>query len=115
MQFRNYIAAFLVMVFLGKMISMDAKFLGMVFDTSEVMLVNKLCPKKQLQTKSPQEYATNDFAPSFEIDYLCHSAFDIQIDYSLEALSENNFKKYSYRAPGIFSIPGDKFYPPPKA
>lgn len=94
---------------------MDAKFLGMVFDTSEVTLVNKLCPKKQLQTDSTGEYNTDSISPSFEIDYLCHTAFNIQLDEFSQALTEDNFKKYSYRAPGNFSIPGEKFYPPPKA
>lgn len=115
MNFKNYLAAFFIMVFLGKMVTIDARFLGIIFDTSEVMLVNKLCPKKQLHQDTSQKFATDNVTPSFEIDYLCNVVFDIQVDDSSEALPENNFKKYSYRAPGNFSIPGDKFYPPPKA
>ncbi len=94
---------------------MDAKFLGMILNSSEVTLVNKLCPKKQLQTNSVEEYSTDSFTPSFEIDYLCHGVFDIQLQNSSEVIAENNFRQYTYRDPGNFSVPGDKFYPPPKA
>lgn len=115
MQFKNYIAAFLVIVFLGKMVSVDAKLLGMILDSSQVTLVSKLCPKKQLQANSAEEYSGDSFTPSFEVDYLCNVVFTIQLQDSSETIAENNFKKYKYRDPGNFSVPSDKFYPPPKA
>lgn len=115
MQFKNYIAAFFVVVFLGKMISVDAKLLGMILDNSQVTLVNKLCPKKQLQMGSAEEFSADSFTSSFEVDYLCHVVFDMQLQDLSETIAENNFEKYTYRDPGSFSEPSDKFYPPPKA
>jgi hypothetical protein len=115
MQLKNYIAAVLLMIFLGKMISMDSKILGMIFESYEVTLVSNLCPKKQLQTNSVEEVSEDNLSLSFEIGYLCHAAYDIQLHDSSQALAENNFRKYFYHVPGNFSISGDKFYPPPKA
>lgn len=115
MQFKKYIATFLVLIFLGKMISIDAKYLGVIFDSSEVTLVNKLCPKKQLQQDSTGQYKSDNFDSGFELNYLCHVAFDVQISDSPEAPVESNFRQYSYHAPGKFYAPGDKFYPPPRA
>ena len=112
---KNYIAALFIIIFLGKMVSIDAKFLGVLFASSEVTLVSKSCPKKQLQKSLAHEYTTDNFTSGFELDYLCHTAFDIRVEDWPETLAENNFKKYSYREPRDSSIPGDKFYPPPRA
>lgn len=115
MDFKNFLAVFFIIVFLGKLVTIDGKFVNILFNASGVTLVNKLCPKKQLQTDPTENYNSQDFTADFEIDYLCHAAFDIEMDDSPEALAENNFESYSYRQPANFSIPWYKFYPPPKA
>jgi|GEM_PF-4256980 hypothetical protein len=114
MGFKNYIAAFLVFLFLGKMVSIDAKLLGIILNASEVTLVNKMCPKQQLDKDSPDEFAQADLESHFEFDYLCQVAFDFKPDEEVNTVTHDNFKKHSYRAPGIFSISRDKFYPPPR-
>ncbi|MCC8361308.1 hypothetical protein [Salinimicrobium sediminilitoris] len=114
MGFKNYIAAFFVLLFLGKMVSIDAKLLGIIYSASEVTLVNNMCPKQQLDNDSPDEFAQADLESHFEFDYLCQVAFDFKPDEEVNTVTHNNFKKHSYRAPGIFSISRDKFYPPPK-
>jgi hypothetical protein len=114
MGFKKYIAALLVLLFLGKMISIDAKLLGFIYSTSEVTLVNKMCPKHQLDKDSPDEFAQADLEFHFELDYLCNVAFDFKPDEEIHTITHDNFKKHSYRTPGIFSISRDKFYPPPK-
>lgn len=63
---------------------------------------------------SAEEFSAVSFTPSFEVDYLCHVVFDIQLQDFSETIAENNFEKYAYRDPGNFSVPSDKFYPPPK-
>ena len=114
MVLKNYLAAFLILIFLGKFVAIDSQLLGIILDTSEVTLVNKMCLKKQLQSDQVAVYVTGNIKTSFELNYLCHSVFDLRKDDWSEILSENNFKKYAYRPPGNSSIPGDKFYPPPK-
>ena len=114
MGFKNYIAAFLVFLFLGKMVSIDAKLLGIILNASEVTLVNKMCPKQQLDKDSPDEFAQADLESHFEFDYLCQMAFDFKPDEEVNTVTHNNFKKHTYRTPEIFSISYDKFYPPPK-
>ena len=115
MDHKNFLAVLLVMIFFGKMAFLDAKLPGLILDASGITLVNKLCPKKQIQTDSPTEFSTDNISPGFEIDYLCNTAVDIESARSPIAHTESNFRKYSYEVPGKFSVPDDKFYPPPKA
>lgn len=114
MGLKNYIAAFLVILFLGKMVTIDAKFLGVIFNASEVTLVNKMCYKKHLHNHSPDVFTQTDIDSHFEYDYLCQVAFDFKPGEDVKTITENNFKEHNYRAPGTFSITRDKFYPPPK-
>lgn len=114
MSVKNYISAFFILVFLGKLITMDAKIFSVILNSSEVTLVNKLCPKKQFQAEASKEFATANLASFFEYHHLCHTVFDIKISHTSEQLTENNFRRYNYKEPADLSTPGEKFYPPPR-
>ncbi|MHA6280116.1 hypothetical protein ACXYMT_08035 [Salinimicrobium sp. CAU 1759] len=93
---------------------LDAKLPALIFDASGITLVNKLCSKKQMQTASAEAYTSENITAGLEIDYLCQSAFDFRFQDYFETPVVDNFNKYAYRAPGKFSVPDDKFYPPPR-
>lgn len=93
---------------------MDAKFFGVFHDSSEVTLVNKLCHKKSLFSNKAEKVDTASANQIFEFDYLCHTVFDHKIAEWIWIMPEDNFRKYNYQTPGIFSTPREKFYPPPK-
>ena len=115
MNVKNYISAFFILVFLGKMITMDAKIFSVLLDPSEVTVVNKLCPKKQFQAGASKEFAAANLASVFEYQHLCQTVFDIKISHTSEQPTENNFRRYNYKEPADLSTPGEKFYPPPRA
>ncbi|WP_324719516.1 hypothetical protein [Salinimicrobium sp. HB62] len=115
MDHKTYIAIIFVLIFFGKLAFLDAKLPGLILDASGISLVNKLCPKKQIHTNSPTEFATDDVITGLEIGYLCNTALDIEISSSIIDHTETNYRKYSYQVPGKFSVPDDRFYPPPKA
>lgn len=113
MQWKNYIALLFVVIFLGKMLTMDTKFFGAFLDSSGVTLVNKMCSKPQL-SPAAEDISTVTLNQGLEMDFLCHTVFDHQIAEWTVSLTKDNFRKYTYQTPGIFSPPRDKFYPPPK-
>ena len=114
MQLKNYIALLFVIIFLGKIVTVDAKFLDAFLDSSGVTLVNKRCSKKSLLSNATQDISTATVDQRLEMDFLCHTVFDHQLTDWDVALTLNNFRKYNYQTPGIFSTPREKFYPPPK-
>ncbi|NJW51517.1 hypothetical protein [Salinimicrobium oceani] len=115
MDHKSYLAMLLVLIFVGKLAIFDAKFPALIFEASEITLVNNWCPKKQMQISSPEEYTSENYTSFLEIDFLCHSAYNIQLGVPSNVLAGENYKKYTYNSPGIFSIPHKKYYPPPKA
>ncbi|UZH54962.1 hypothetical protein JRG66_13485 [Salinimicrobium tongyeongense] len=114
MGFKNFIAAFLILLFLGKIVSIDAKFIGVILEASEVTLVNKMCLKQQLTEGSHSEFTHADITSHVELDYLCHVSFDFRPEEEFKTLTAKHFKENSYHPPEIFPISRDKFYPPPK-
>ena len=115
MKLKNYIALLFVIIFLGKLVTMDAKFLGAFLDSNGVTLVNKMCSKKPQLSNTSEDISTATLDQGLEMDFLCHTVFDHKIaDWGM-AISEDNFRQYKYMTPGLFSTPREKFYPPPKA
>ena len=114
MQFKNYIAILFVVIFLGKLVTMDANFFGVFLDSSGVTLVNRMCSKKPLLTVASDDISTAKVNQGLEMDFLCHTIFDHQLGEWVVALTEDNFRKHNYQTPGLFSTPREKFYPPPK-
>ncbi|SDL32097.1 hypothetical protein SAMN04488034_103184 [Salinimicrobium catena] len=113
MQLKNYIALTLVVIFLGKLLTMDAKFYGTFLESKGVTMVNKMCSKPQLKT-AKEDIAPASLNQGLEMEFLCHTVFDQTIAEWAVALNEDNFREYSYQTPGLFRTPRDKFYPPPK-
>lgn len=113
-QLKNYIALFFVVIFIGKLATIDSNFFELLMNSSEVTVVNKMCPKKQLLKNSSDKISISSKGEGIEMNFLCHSLFDHEIMGWESITAQNNFQTYSYRSPRIFSPPGDKFYPPPK-
>lgn len=114
-QLKNYIALLFVVVFLGRLATVDANFFGLFMESSGVTLVNKMCPKKQLLKSTSEKLSAASASQGFEMSFLCHTVFDQKIAAWNSVTTEDNFQQYIYQAPGIFSTPREKFYPPPKA
>lgn len=114
MQLKNHIALLLVVIFLGKLMTIDSKAFGAILDSSGVTMVNKMCSKKLLNNKTSKDLTTKTVNQSLEMDFLCHTVFDHNITEWIVTLTEDNFRKYNYQTPGNFSTLQEKFYPPPK-
>lgn len=113
MQLKSYIATLLVVIFLGKMLTMDLQ-LGIFLEDSGVTVVNKTCYKKSALPNSSEELTTANFGQVLQVDFLCHTFFDHTIAEWTPTLPENNFRNYKYQTPEFFPTHLEKMYPPPK-
>jgi hypothetical protein len=114
-QFKNYIALFFVVVFLARLATVDTNSFELLLSSSGVTMVNKMCPKKQLLKNASEKLSPETAAQEVEMNFLCHTVFDHETTEWKIAMTGENFQQYTYQAPGIFSPPTEKFYPPPKA
>ncbi|MFD0976000.1 hypothetical protein [Salinimicrobium gaetbulicola] len=114
MQLKNHVALLLVVIFLGKLVTVDSKGFGALLDSSGMTLVNKMCSKKLPNNKTSEDLSTDTVIQGLEMDFLCHTAFDHNITEWGVTMTEDNFREYNYQTPGVFSSLQKKFYPPPK-
>jgi len=116
MQIKSFIAIFFVVVFLGKFITIDSKFLGVIFDSDEITFVNPLCKKLQLNTyKKGQSFDEAPLVYNINVNVICASPFQFKIDNYPIAIAEPNYQEHNYQTQSIMSAYRNKFYPPPKA
>lgn len=113
MQLKNHIAILFVVIFLGKMLTMDSQF-GIFLEDSGVTVVNKTCYKKSDLQNASEELTTANVGHVLQVDFLCHTFFDHSIAEWTPALIENNFRNYKYQTPEIIPTHLEKLYPPPK-
>ncbi|MHB1146942.1 MAG: hypothetical protein ACYC01_05030 [Lutibacter sp.] len=116
MQIKPFIAIIFVMIFFGKLVTIDSKLLGVIFDSEEIILVNPFCEKKI--SKIPQSKPSFDqvsSANNISVHVICASPFQFEVNNSLMAYAKPNYHEYNYQTQLIISAYRDKFYPPPKA
>jgi hypothetical protein len=115
MQIKSYIAIFFVVVFLGKFITIDSKFLGVIFDSDEITFVNPFCKKQQLNTHKEGQSFNEATLNNISFNVICASPFQFKIDNYPIGITASNYQKHNYQTQSIMSAYRDKFYPPPKA
>ncbi|MFD2519187.1 hypothetical protein ACFSTG_14860 [Salinimicrobium flavum] len=116
MELKNYIALMFVILFAGKVVTVDARIFMILMDSVGVSLVNDRCEKPLFSDQSDAtDIAEAVMIPSLEMDFLCHTLFDLRIMEWPSGIAYMNFRQYTYQDPGIISSHHEKFYPPPKA
>lgn len=116
MRTESYIAIFFVLILSGKLITIDSKLLGVIFNSEEIILVNPFCEKNI--PKTPQDKLSFDQASSannISVHVICASPFQFDVNNSLMAYTKPNYHEFNYQTQSIISAYRDKFYPPPKA
>ena len=117
MDLKPYIAIFFTVIFFGKFLLLDAKFLEGILDSNEVAYVNPFCEKNKTEAK--ESGITQDLLPesktrSFAIDSFCNAPFHFETITWQHVKVQAMYQDYSYTSPGIPQIFRDSFYPPPK-
>lgn len=117
MKIKPYIAIFFTLVFLGKFLMLDSKFLGSIMETENITWVNSYCENNPLNSSEEDKTADFDQAPNVLVinaDAICNSPFNFSNLNWPAPQAEPNFQYYDYRNPSVSSLYHDKFYPPPK-
>ena len=117
MDLKPYIAIFFTIVFFGKFLMLDAKFLERILDSYEVAYVNPFCDKNKIEVNNgemPQDLLPESTSQSIAIDSFCNAPFHFEIVTWTHIKDQALYQHYSYIFPGTPQIFRDSFYPPPK-
>ena len=115
MKFNNYIGILLLIVFTGKLISVDAKFIEFTTENSFASHVNPNCKKIQFKnTTSTSEYFSENPDTNHTINYLCSAPYNLELLAWENLIIRNYQQKITYRAATFSSNHSKKLYPPPK-
>lgn len=117
MNLKSYIAIFFTVVFFGKSLMIDTRFLVSILDSEELVYINPFCEKKTadvFENGSTQEITPVLKVLIIPIDSYCNAPFQFQLSgWTLPGV-KTNYQDYNYTSPEVFDTFRDKFYPPPK-
>ncbi|WP_040506727.1 hypothetical protein [Gillisia limnaea] len=117
MNLKSYIAIFFTVVFFGKSLMIDTKFLVSILDAEEMVYINPFCDNKTADVF--ENGSTQDLIPASKvliipIDSYCNAPFQFQLfGWTLPEV-KTNYQGYNYTSPEFFETFRDKFYPPPQ-
>lgn len=117
MELKPYIAILFTVIFFGKFLLLDAKFLERIFDSNEIAYVNPFCEKNKTEAKEAgtnQDLLPKSKTQSVAIDSFCNAPFNFEIITWEHMLEQPAYQSYSYITPDAPQIFRDSFYPPPK-
>ncbi len=117
MNLKSYIAIFFTVVFFGKSLMIDTRFLVSILDSEEIAYVNPFCKKKTadvFENGSTQEITPASKVLIIPIDSYCNAPFQFQLSGWTFLDAKTNYQDYNYTSPKFFETFRDKFYPPPK-
>lgn len=113
---KAYIAVFLTLLFIVKVVSVDAKAYSMLLQSNEITLVNQYCDYGKFMGGSDEQ---QDFQEAqqhliLQIDFLCNTPVQLSVVEWESIVKEPVFKKHGYLPPSMPLVHTDRFYPPPR-
>ncbi|WP_034921819.1 hypothetical protein [Gillisia sp. CAL575] len=115
MRHKNYIGFILLIVFIGKLISIDAKFIEFATETNFVSHINPHCKKiKPPSTNTTTQFTILNSDINHTFQYVCATPYNLEISNWDNLFQPKYLQKIDYK---ISTIPSDYFnnqYPPPK-
>lgn len=116
MKAKPYISVFLTLLFIGKVVSVDAKAYSMLLQSNDISLVNQYCQYGNFMGGSDeqQDFQETQQHLSLQMDFLCNTPVQLSLVEWNAILKESIFKKHGYLTPGIPLVHTDRFYPPPR-
>ncbi len=112
---KQYIAIVLVMVFSGKLITVDADFFSFIVGTNKVLLLNPICEKKKDSFKETSEsFKTSSPLKILKLARTCSNNYQIISEKEIPEVLHSEYKRFSYTSHLFVNIHLRKLYPPPK-
>lgn len=113
---KAYIAVLFTLLFLGKVVSVDAKAYSMLLQSNGVSLVNQYCQYGDFMDTSDQKQDIQQAEQglSLQMDFLCNTPVQLLVAQWESIVNTAVIKKHGYLTPGIPTVHTDRFYPPPR-
>ncbi len=112
---KQYIAIILVMVFSGKLITIDADFFSFIMGTNKVLLLNPICEKKKNSFKETGEsFKTSTPIQILKLGRTCSNNYQFSSEKQIPEVLHSEYKRFSYTTHLFVNIHLRKLYPPPK-
>ncbi len=112
---KQYIAIVLMMVFSGKLITVDSDIIGLILKTDEVVLLNPFCEKKNNSlNKTVDNIETSSPIQILKLARICSNNYQFTEEIEIPETRDLDFTKFVYIRPLVISIHPGKLYPPPK-
>lgn len=112
---KQYIAIILVMVFSGKLITVDADFFSFIVDANQVVLLNPVCEKKKSNFKETGiNVKTSSPVQILKLARTCSNNYHFIVEKEIPDVRHSNYKGFLYTTDLIIDIHFRKLYPPPK-
>lgn len=117
MEYKNRLAILLLLVFIGKLISIDAKFIEFTTDTDFVAHINPYCKKVKVSTASTKHVLTletTNIGESHSFQYVCTTPYNLRL-VAWETFFPFKYQEnIKYISSGFSSNYSKKLYPPPQ-
>jgi len=112
---KQYIAIILVMVFSGKLITVDADIFSFVNGNSMVLLLNPICEKNKNSFKETGEsFKFSSPLKILKLARTCFNNYQIIPENEFAEVLHSEYKRFSYTTHLFDVIHLRKLYPPPK-
>ncbi|RKS53375.1 hypothetical protein BC962_1625 [Gillisia mitskevichiae] len=115
MGYTNYIGCFLLIIFIAKLISVDAKIIEFTFENDFISHVNPNCKKSQFNdSNSTSNLSLENQQPIHLLNYLCSAPYNLELFTWEDLIILDYQQSISYRVISFSSNYPKKLYPPPK-
>ncbi|MCM4156470.1 hypothetical protein DHD80_10700 [Gramella sp. AN32] len=112
---KEYIAIFLVMVFSGKLITVDTDILSFILEANQVVLLNPFCEKKSNNIKETGDhFKTSSPVQILKLARTCSNNYQLISGKEIPIVFPSDYKQFVYKKLRINNNYSRKLYPPPK-
>ena len=112
---KQYIAIVLLMVFSGKLVTVDSDIIGLMLKTDQVVLLNPFCEKKNNSlNKTVDNIETSSPIQILKLARICSNNYQYTEEIEIPETRDLDFTKFVYIRPLVIIIHPGKLYPPPK-
>ncbi|WP_300441466.1 hypothetical protein [Christiangramia sp.] len=112
---KPYIAIFLVVIFLGKIITVDSDIFSYILNNNQIILVNPLCERKNNNLQeNADHFGTSSPIQLLKLARICSNNYQFTEEIEITEIRDQDHREFVYVRPLVLSLHPRKLYPPPK-
>ncbi|WP_373056336.1 hypothetical protein [Zunongwangia sp. H14] len=115
MLIKQYIAITMLVVFSGKLITIDSELFSLILKTNEIVLLNPICEKKSDDMKKlGYQFKASSQVHVLKLARICSNNYQQPAGKDIPEVSYSVDKRFKYRKLQKSNDHSKKLYPPPK-